>query len=853
MKVANSYPTLLRGVSQQVPQDRAEGQHSEQVNMLADPVNGLTRRHGSEYRAHQVINLPLASYASAVADTANWRSLDWTTGGKDYVVLYRTAARVGPDWTQLPLFLVYNKTDNVFLTVRHGGQAGWGADAGITALQNNGVAAITAVGRWLFSCANGTPIAGSTVQTWASASNLDKTVIWVRGGAFSRTFSVTVTKTDNSRVTFSYTTPSSSYQTALSTADIAATDPEYTKKVNDRVNAYNSAVTAWIGTSTAAVQPAAIAESLRLAAVAAGLTATRIGSHVYFTGVKSIETDDGGNGELLRGVADEIISVDHVSAIHHVGKVVKVRSRNANEAYYLKAVAKDKAVTTGYTEVTWVEGAGVDQTITGGLYYATVVGSNFYVASSASILDGLVAIGGGGAPSAPTFEASTAGDLDSAPTPAFVGQQVSYLGTFQNRLLVGSGGTLAVSKTDDYLNFFRSTVLTLPASDPFEMLPTGSEDDVLQASVLYNQNLVIFGKQRQYVVSGQQPLTPTSANMAVMSSYENAADCPPLAAGGFIFYAKRGEAYSSLFQIQPGQTDNSPESFPASSQVDTYLQGQLTELVVATGSPSIVFARSNTARNSLYTFSYLDKQDGRKLDAWSRWDFNEVLGAVIGVSVVTDGLLVFTLRQHASTTQSYVVADFCPLSTKLSSKPYLDSHRPWATVLAGTTGLTTASGEQWAGAFDGTSTRIFTGALLPAVPALVASYPTEPGMTIGALQQAYVEPTNPYYRDANEKAILAGRLTVGRLILAYRKSTGFSWDLYYGDDLAGSVEFNGRVLGDPSNIIGREPVSDGQHSVPIGRETRTYRVVIKARRWYPFTLTAIEWVGQFFNRVFRGK
>lgn len=842
MKVANSYGSLLRGVSQQVPQDRADGQHTEQVNLLSDPVNGLTRRHGSVWLAEQgIAGLSHANLAAYKSDTDNWASLDFDTGGKEYTVLLRRAAR--PVGSTLPMAIVYSKTDKVFLNnIRNV------TDVPLDTLEANGAAAATPVGKYLFMAANGVPVSGGSTTLWDSASNYAAAVVWIRGGVFSRKYSVKVRKQDGTLVTTTYTTPSSSYQGVLDTSDILTSDPDYTKKVNDRVNAYNAAVTQWIGTSTAAVQPDAIATILAAQLVTAGLTGTTVvGSHIVFPPallVKSLEVDDGGDGSLIRGVADEIESVDKTSVVHYVGKVVKVRSRNAAEAFYLKAVAKDKAVTSGYTEVTWVEGAGVEQTITGGIFYATISGSNFYVASSATLLTVIIA------GTHPTFSVSTAGDLDSAPTPFFIGRQVSYLGTFQNRLLVGSGGVLACSRTEDYLNFFRTTVLTLPADDAFEMQPTGSEDDTLRYSTLYDQDLVIFGNRRQYVIQGNLALTPTAANMAVMASYEGVVDASPISAGGFIFYAKRGGSYSSVHQIQPGQTENSPESFPASSQLDNYLAGDIIEMSSATGSPSLLFSRTTGSRRSLYCFAYLDKQDGRKMDSWNRWDFHEVLGVVIGMSVVTDGVEVYSLRED-STGAFYVVADFVSTTTIQSDAPYLDSNRPWADVVLGTRSVTETSGAGWAAAFNSESERRFTGTNLANVDALLEAYPAEPGLTVGALQEAYFIPTNPFMRDGKEKAIISGRLTVTKLLVAFKDSIGFKWALSYRNLPATEVEFNGRVLGDPENLVGIEPISTGQKSIPVGIETRKYELTISARRWYPFTVTAIEWVGQFFNRVQR--
>lgn len=841
MKVANSYASLLRGVSQQVPQDRADGQHTEQINMLSDPVNGLSRRHGSVWQAEKVMG-SAADFPVVDEDVANWASYDFDYNGKEYVILSRREAK--PLFSPLPWAIVYNKTDKLFLN--------YVQDAGdllIGYLDAYGVAAMTGVGKYLFMTDNFNIINGQSTNRWDNATNLSRAVVWVRGGAFSRTFKITVRKQNGTSTTVSYTTPASSYQGTLTTADIPAAATDYVKQVNDRVNAYNGAVTAWIGTSVAATQPSAIAEQLRTLLNAAGYTATRVGSHICLAEsvlVKSIEVDDGGDGTLIRGVADEIEAAEKTSVVHFVGKVVKVRSKDSAEAYYLKAVPKDPAVTTGYTEVTWEEAAGVEHAIGTGFYYATISGNNFYAASSASYLNNIIP------GDHPTFPVSTSGDHESSPMPFFVGRNVTYLGTFQNRLLVGSGGALAVSQTDDYLNFFRTTVLTLPADNPFEMFPQGSEDDQLFHSTLYDQDLVIFGKRRQYLISGTVALTPTSANMPVMASYENVADAAPVSAGGFIFYAKRGEAYSNVFQIQPGQNDKSPESFPASSQIDKYIAGGVTEMLSATGSPSLLFLRTNKSPNSLYAFSYLDKQDGRKMDSWSRWDFNTALGSIVGMSNMTGGVCVISIRIGGTGSANlYAVADYCPTVTGLSSNPYLDSWRSYATVSAGTGSVVlTTPPSPWAAAFNSTQNRRFTGTGLDNVASLITSYGST-GLVVGALQEASFTPTNPFMKDNKDKAILSGRLTVSRFTVAFKESTGFDWSLNYRDSLITSVTFNGRIMGDPTNVVGIEPISTGQHNIPVGRETRQFQLTIKARRWYPFTVTALEWSGQFFNRVQR--
>lgn len=841
MKVANSFSSVIRGVSEQVPHARADGQHTEQVNMISSPGEGLVRRHGSQWQGELLLpGVAPSSLPAIQLDTDAWASMDFTYNQADYLLMYRRGARPVGSWTQP--FQVYDKTNKVFIPVA---QASTDTQAAL--LAENGISAVAPVGRYLFMAGNNIPVTGSTSTLWASAENSKYTAVWIRGGAYSRTFKITIKKTDGTSVVVSHTTPSASYQGTLSTSDIPATASDYVKQVNDRVNAYNAAVTAWIGQAAAQIQPATIAQFLNGALASAGVFVSLTGSTLCFsmTGVETIEADDGGDGSLIRAVGNTIESVDKTSIAHYPGKIVRVQGKTSAEAFYLKAIPKDKNALTLFTEVTWVETAGVVSSITSGLFYATVHNGTFYYASSATALAALVP------GEHPTFASSVAGDLDTSPPPNFSGRQITYLGAFQNRLLVGSGGVLSVSKSGDYLNFFRSTVLTIPADDPFDLSPQAGENDEFKHSVMYDQDLVIFGDKRQYVLPGRAALAPTSAQMPVMSNYEGVADSPPVAAGGYIFYAKRGAVATSMHQIQPGKTNNSPESFPTSSQLDTYLAGNAIDTVVRTGSPSTLFLRATGDRSSVYTFAYLDRQDGRALDAWSRWTFNAKLGPVIGMSSTKDGLIVAHARANDVTGQMFLVADLVPNEVATSTLPYLDSVRPEAALLTANHSVSATS--DWVAAFPASSKHAFDGGKLASKVELAATYPDGGPMWVGVDQEAYFIPTNPYVKDSKDRSILTGRTTVTMLTVAFKDSLGFTYTVKPKDNQEGmiSVSYSGRLTGYPTHVVGKEPLTTGQKAIPIGRETRSYTLKVAARRWYPLTVTAMEWVGQIFNRTQR--
>lgn len=798
MKISGSYASLLRGVSQQSPEVRQAGQHEEQVNLISDPVAGLTRRRGTIKRALKTLPTP-SNVVNMLATAMGYRTHTHSAEGKEYDLLFRehmsNPLYVTGDAAHAPAVICYNRTDNVFVPLNVDAFT----TAADTAIGANGIASLTSVGKLMALAINGVVASKTNTDKWGPSANA-KLVAWVRGGAFDRTYSVKLADGRN----ISYTTPAAS-----------------------------------VAGSSTAIAPQNIAAQLVIAAAAVvpPVTAVAVGAHIAFDVAMEASTSDGGDGTLLRSVYLTLDSVDRLPLMAWDGHVVKIQT-GPDTAFYVKAISKT-AVTGSLQEVRWVECPGVEQgTTVSNFPVALVEGGTLRLSLSPATLVGTAV---------PQFIPSTSGDLVSNAPHAFLnGKQITYLDMFQDRLIVGAGAAVGVSAAGDYFNFFRSTVVTLPIKDGFEMIAQGGEDDTLRHGVAYSRNLVIFGDKRQYIISGQAALTPTSANMAVMTTYADAAETAPIAAGGQIFYARNKEGSVNVHQIQPGTYVDSAESFPASAQISTYIRGPAAQLAVVPGAPSHLMVRSRNVSNEVSVFSYLDQPDGRKQDAWYRWRFHDKLGSLMGVVSTPDGVLLFWLRYNAILDRMDVVLDLLPMSTALSDMPYFDSSRPWADVAGSEIDPTETD---WKVAFSKPSDRFLIGGDFDEAADLLVEYPTETAyLMAGIPSEAFVDLTNPYLKDGQGLAILTGRTVITKIIANMKDSSGLMSRITAGSTET-TTRFNGRVLGDALNQIGKVPVTSTQHSVPIGRETREYRLRLSALLWYPLTLIGIEWVGQSYNRT----
>lgn len=848
-KVGGSYDSVVRGVSEQVAQDRRPGQHEEQVNMISDPVHGLARRRGSVWKDEFTVG---AGVLSSFDDEAGaMREYSFSIDGVEYCLLYRTKASAHNDDT---FMFLYNKSTDQFMPIVYEA-SDWVDD-----LISGGAACMTNVGRYVYIAGRTTIPEITITDTWNTEANLQKMVAWIRGGAYSRTFTLTLTKDDNTTIEVEYKTKPSAYPVLLDTSGIdfyepdgVTPRPDYQKDINDAVYAYNSAVNAYIGEAAEDITGENIAQKLVDELVLLGVSASRTDATVVIDDPDYIDIrgDDGGDNTLIRAVGKEVPAPTLMSTLHYVGKVVRIRPQGSSdkEAYYLQAYAKD-GVSTGWTEVVWREGAGVLQTPTSMFAQAIIHSGTMYIAESGAGLETLIPASG----SHPDYKVNPVGDAVSAPTPYFFGRAITMLSVFQDRLLVGCDGVINASRPGDYLNMFRQTILNIQDNDPIEMFAYGSEGDTLRSAVMYDKDLLIFGDKKQYGITGRQVLSAKAPNITLVSSHEGATSAPPVASGNFVFYGKNaegdtGDIRTTLHQIQVGQAlTESPVSYEVSQQLDQYIKGTPAQLLAMTA-PNMVIYRTEEMPTDLYVYTYVDDSGGgqRLLDSWSRWVLNENLGRICGVSQYNGAVLVFTMRQVG--TDLVVVADKQSLNTELGALPYLDSMRPYTEVAGWHDSVAPALMSVAIGA---TSDFFLLGTRGDKVDDLIEQLEDiEAHLWSGVVSPAYTIPTNPYVRDQNGKSILSGRLTLTQVKPSVTTTSGMIATVETINGAITTTEFNGRQLGSSLNLISRQPTPTTQVTVGVGKEIRECKYTLASKDWQPLTVTAIEWTGQYFNRVRR--
>lgn len=862
-RVGGSYESVVRGVSEQAPQDRRSGQMWEQVNMISDPVRGLTRRHGSEFLNNIQLGGQVAQDKIVTAAT-QFANVPYYCDGRELELIYSKYPVKGTV-AGLGNIHCYDKSGNKFLKVTGKG-AVWDA------LQRNGVSGIVNIGRFMFIAAKGYTGDWVTVPKMDLPDAAKAGCIWIRNGDFSRTYTFNYVKTDGSTGTVSYKTLASAYpgkldtsQVKVPTIDINEKDnpdvvsrklakfnadmAEYNKKVADITNVYNSEVTKWVGESTASIQPENIAKKLAEAMNAKGMGVALNGSYIYWAhsaNIRSGSVEDGGDDTYMRAVIESVDTPEKLTPKHWPGKIVRIAAKKQTnkDAYYVKAHPKSGSGTQ-FQEVTWKETAGQEAQPKAFFCIAIAAGDNLFVGSNPTELNSMVNA------NCPAFKFSTVGDSVSVPLPAFFGKQIDYLGVFQDRLLVGNGATIFASRPGDYFNWFRTSVLTVEDNDPVEMFALGSEDDTIYWDTSFDRNHVLFGRKFQYIIPGRTLMSPKNPSIQVMSANEDAVEARPENSGNFVFYAKDTAKKGSLHQIQMGATSDSSESYECSQQLDKYMKGKPCQILCNTA-PFVVLTRSRNYPNGLYVYSYLDSMTGseRLFDSWSRWEWDEMLGPSCGMAKWKGDIIVFTMRNTKN--GLWLVADRFTFDTEIADVPYLDSWRPYNVAQQFPTWWHSSDNDKFSMAYRKSHDYFLLGSKWNTASENMPWWRNDVShLTVGVDFDAYFVPTSPYLRDNNDKAIINGRLTLSNLAIAVDETGGFEANLVTEDRVTNMQKFDGRLLTRRQNMVGRAPIVTSVIKVPVYKEIREFKLILSANTWLPFTVTGMEWMGQWFSNVRR--
>lgn len=432
------------------------------------------------------------------------------------------------------------------------------------------------------------------------------------------------------------------------------------------------------------------------------------------------------------------------------------------------------------------------------------------------------------------WDGRKAGDEDTAPEPSFINKAISDVFFFKNRLGLLSDENIIFSELGAYYNFYPTTVVQSLETHPIDVAVTNDTVSLLRHAVPFNETLLLFSDLTQFIIRGQDRLTPDDISVDVTTRFECELKAKPVGAGKNVYFStKRGNAAGIReYFVDPESKVN--DAADITSHCPTYIQGSVRHLS-ASSNEDMLLTVTDQDPSTLYIYSYYWQGNEKLQSSWSRWKLD---GVILAASFMESDIVLVVDRKDG------VCLERIPLTR--TSEP---EARSFHTDIFLDRRFFIAQGKELP----------FTDTRLLAVDINGNIYEGESLNTFfihGAAQDCYIG--IPYtFRylfseqvatDANKVAILSGRLQLKRFTVSYVDTGYFQVKVKPEARPERTYTFTGRLIGSTRNRVSRVPIESGKFSFNIQAEARSVEIALESASHLPLTFQSAQWTAKFHRR-----
>ena len=657
--VSYSIPNLFQGISQQPDAQRDPTQGEVQINGMSSASEGLRKREGSSCIArvsttsfgdvffHQILRDATEQYLAVISKTAIRvfdltgveRTVTVASGAfsylssvvsakadiraasiADYTFISNTRAVPAMDTALAPA--VARPAANEALVWVKAANYGQRYTVNVNSQQ---VTVTTAVAPVVVS---GSLTIENRISTGDIAAQIRAALLY--GGATALTFTGSATTLSTTKTGLATTTDGDGVGllvnvtgngTAITATAINAGGAGYQAGAKVFVARYLLEG----GTDTSPVQVATV--STAAAGPLTGVTIARSGSVLHLTSSSAITiaaTDARANADIT-AITNSVQAFTELPTIAPSGYQIEVLGDPGNkfDGYYVSFVCRSGT----FGEGSWQEtvSPGVEYRINQGtmphLLVRLPTGAFWFGPANGTTVSGVTI---------PAWGQRTAGDYDTAPDPSFIGQPIQDVFIYKNRLGILADENIILSRARDFFEFFPETVTSILDSDPIDLAASNNRVSVLRYAVPYQDELIIFSDQIQFRFNAAETvLTPSTAQITVLTSYEMDPNCRPIPVQGTIVFCMANGQWSQFreFSVRGAGTALVADASDLTMAVSSYITSGVFKLA-SNDAGNVWFAVSGVDgyQKRIYVYKYLYRNTGggveRAQSSWSHWELN---------------------------------------------------------------------------------------------------------------------------------------------------------------------------------------------------------------------------------------
>ena len=460
------------------------------------------------------------------------------------------------------------------------------------------------------------------------------------------------------------------------------------------------------------------------------------------------------------------------------------------------------------------------------------------------------------------------GDADSNPNPTFIGRKINNLTYYKNRLGILSGENLVLTENASFFNYFATTSTQVLDTDPIDIAASGTQVNTLKNSVGFNESLLLFSDTAQYKLdSSGESISPTTAILNEVSSFEHDDKVTPVSAGKFAYFAQARTSGTAIREYFADDDTLTNDGMDITVSVGNLIPSNCYQIVSNTTEDTLIFltsatgdtqtapfsgTASSTDADTMYIYKYFFDGGEKVQNAWSKWTFT---GAKIIGAMSLESFIYVVISE--GTTTKLVKIDLRNLKdATIGHGVYIDLKTSVTGTYASGTGLTTFTSPYGAKTgliavdrvngnnYTATNTSGSTYTIVGDHTALYIGVPYESKYTLSP----------QYVRENTGRGLVAvtsGRYQIRNISFNFENSGFFQVEVTPTNRDKSTSIMNGYIIGTATSIIGQPAIATGTLRVPVQSQNSEFTLDIKSSSHLPMYISGAEVEGYYHNRARR--
>ena len=269
------------------------------------------------------------------------------------------------------------------------------------------------------------------------------------------------------------------------------------------------------------------------------------------------------------------------------------------------------------------------------------------------------------------YEDRLAGDDGSNPLPSFVGSEIESMFFFKNRLGFLSKDNIIMSEAgfgsvnqlgQTVFNFGRTTVSALLDSDPVDVAVATSRVTNLKSAKGFQENLIIFSENGQFVLKGGDVLTPRTVSITPITNFEFDEAVDPIPLGAYIYFPFNRSGFTGVREFTVNSTTDNYDSVEITEHVPKYVPSNLIDFAGSTNEDMLALV-SGDESGSIYIYKYFFSGNRKLLSSWFKFTFD---GEIRGIEFIQSIIYIVLCKNN----ETHLVE--LPLTANISDSVNVD-------------------------------------------------------------------------------------------------------------------------------------------------------------------------------------